>query len=351
MVDLDLGESHGKNGWVNLTEATTMQVEAYAKELVDVNTLDHLVKTIERLTQKGQDFFVLGEGSNTIFANDFDGTVIRIAIKGIELIEDSSKSVLVKVSAGENWHQFVRKCVSEQWNGLENLALIPGTVGAAPIQNIGAYGVEVQSHIEAVEVLDIDTLAIEEVAAQDCGFAYRDSRFKRDWSDKKIVTAVYFRLFRENKVVFDYPALKAVIEEAKVRTANSTSVKPSQIFDAVVAIRLSKLPDPNKTPNAGSFFKNPIVDADKHAQLKVEHIDLVSYPHENEFKLAAAWLIERAGWKHREIDGVKVHQSQALVIINPDRKSGSQVKAFAEKIQEDIFAKFGVKLEVEPVLL
>ena len=349
MVDPDQNKHRNNDGWVNLTELTTMKVEAYAKGLVDVERIDQLFEILRSLKQSKQDFFVLGEGSNTVFTNDFDGVVLRLAIKGIELQYETKDSFIVKVSAGENWHEFVAKCLDEGWNGLENLALIPGTVGAAPIQNIGAYGVEVQSFIESVEVVDVDTLQTQLIAAKECGFSYRDSRFKADWSGKKIVTAVVFRLKQSSDVVLDYPALKASIEKGDNFARDAIS--PRDIFDAVVAIRSSKLPNPAELPNSGSFFKNPIVDEAQHRQLKAAHKDLVSYPYEGRFKLAAAWLIDNAGWKQKELNGVRVHQSQALVITNPHQMSGRHIKTFAEGIQDDIFDKFGVELEVEPVLV
>ncbi|MCH2190264.1 MAG: UDP-N-acetylmuramate dehydrogenase [Gammaproteobacteria bacterium] len=349
MADPDQNQGQSNNGWVNLTELTTMKVEAYAKALVQVDRAEQLVEALTTLKQTKQNCFVLGEGSNTVFIQDFDGVVIRIGIKGIELQKKSNDSFFVKVSAGENWHSFVEKCVDEGWNGLENLALIPGTVGAAPIQNIGAYGVEVQNFIESVEVIDMDTLQTQQIAASECGFAYRDSRFKHDWSGKKIVTAVVFRLKRSNEVVLDYPALKAAIEHD--RGSGMEAIVPKTIFDAVVAIRSSKLPNPSKIPNSGSFFKNPIVEAAKHDELKATYKDLVSYPYQDRFKLAAAWLIDNAGWKQKELCGIKVHQSQALVITNPNRMPGTQIKIFAETIKRDILDKFGVELEIEPVLV
>ena len=336
--------------WANLTAHNTMSVPARAKRLVFIESIDQLISVADQAKQDSQPFLVLGEGSNTVFLDDFLGTVARMAIQGIEVINQSAGSISVKVAAGENWHDFVSYCVDQGWYGLENLALIPGLVGAAPIQNIGAYGVEVKSLIHSVEALDLSTGKLLEIANEDCEFAYRDSRFKHAWKGNKVITSVTFKLSAEPSINVTYPALLTQIERLFGLTEKH-HICPKHVFEAVVAIRSEKLPAPNKIPNAGSFFKNPVVTKNKHHELKTAFPNMASYPHANGFKLAAAWLIEQRGWKEKSLDGVSVHQSQALVVINPNKRTGASILRFAQEVQADIFDAFGVQLEIEPVLI
>ena len=339
-----------KKGWVSLSAYNTMAVPVLAKKLVKATNVDEIKVAIKYAKESEQRFLILGEGSNTVFVQDFPGTVIVVGSRGITRTEQTDSKVSVKVAAGENWHAFVSHCMVNQWYGLENLALIPGLVGAAPIQNIGAYGVEVGDLIKSVDVLDVNTLGLETLSQKDCEFSYRESRFKRDWINTKVVTAVTFELSMSPEVTLTYPALKAFIEQGN-RLSDNDSVQPHHVFDAVIAIRNQKLPNPKDLPNAGSFFKNPVVNNDQHADLKGRFPQLVSYPQTNGYKLAAAWLIEQRGWKRRELNGVRVHESQALVIINPSRVHGSKVKELALAIQYDIRRSFGVDLEIEPILI
>jgi UDP-N-acetylmuramate dehydrogenase len=282
---------------------------------------------------------VLGEGSNTVLKSDFAGLVILNRMMGIEIDYESSEVVEITVGAGENWHQLVDYTVQKKWGGLENLALIPGLVGAAPIQNIGAYGVELKDSL--LEVLCVDRASGEcfSLSNEECHFAYRDSIFKQLLCDKVVITAVRFRLFKDTARTLSYPALEAEV-------GVDTSLR--NVFETVCAIRRQKLPDPNTIPNAGSFFKNPVVSASQHTQLKQRYPDLVSFEFGTGYKLAAAWLIDRAGWKKKSLDDVHVHQHQALVICNPMHRSGQAVLALAFSIQQDIRQHFGVELEIEP---
>lgn len=328
-----------------------MAAPAFAKELITVTSLKELRAAIQYAHANTTPFIVLGEGSNTVFVGDYAGLVIRVALKGIELVMQDSESVTVKVQAGENWHTFVEQCVANEWHGLENLALIPGTVGAAPIQNIGAYGVEVKDRIYSVDVLDVDSAHLETVCAVDCDFAYRESRFKHEWAGNKIVTAVTFSLHKSPKsLVLSYPALEQRLQ--KLTSADGTSViSPKDIFNAVVALRSEKLPLPKDIPNSGSFFKNPVVNEATHKQLIKRHPGLVSFAFAKDYKLAAAWLIESAGWKNKKIDGIQVHRHQALVITNPHAQDGVAIEHFARLIQNDIKERFDVWLEIEPRLI
>ncbi len=325
--------------WVDLSGHNTLAVPARAKKLVLADTYPVLVSAIQQAKFDNTPYLVLGEGSNTVFVDDFNGTVILNRLSGIKVLEETHEHVVVKAAAGENWHDLVAFSVDQSWHGLENLALIPGLVGAAPIQNIGAYGAEVRETISQVEVYDVPTDSHEFLSVEDCEFGYRDSRFKKDWAGTKVITAVHFRLSRLPKVNINYPALSQ-------RLGEQPSVR--DVFDTVVAIRSEKLPDPSVIPNAGSFFKNPIVDQSTLDRLLQNFPDVVYFNHDEKIKLAAAWLIDQAGWKNRVIDGVGVHQKQALVVINPLRSSGNAIQAFSQSVQRDILEKYDVLLEIEP---
>ncbi len=337
-----------KHNWADLSAHTTMAVPARAKALVAVSNVTELAQAIAAAQQAEQPFMMLGEGSNTVFVEDYAGTVILNRMRGIKVLEESETEVTVQAAAGENWHGFVEYCVAQGWYGLENLALIPGLVGAAPMQNIGAYGVEVKDSITQVEVYDLVNHSIQKITQQACAFGYRESRFKRDWAGQKFVTAVRFRLSKVRKVELHYPALKLALDEQGIEHPSAADV-----FSAVVAIRSSKLPAPSEIPNSGSFFKNPTVHQDVYRSLKARFSGLVAFAQDDgsHYKLAAAWLIDHAGWKQKRIDGVGVHQDQALVIVNPERKSGEAIATFARAIQTDIQRRYGVELEIEPRLI
>ncbi len=327
---------------VSLQDLNTMAVPALAAEYIAVESADVLVPAIEYTEKYSIPFMVLGEGSNTIFEKDFHGLVLRMCIKGIETVSQDSESVRIRVGAGESWHQLVRHTVEKNWYGFQNLALIPGTVGAAPVQNIGAYGVELSSTVVAVELFDVQKKTLDWISNQECEFGYRDSRFKHDWANKKIITRVEFQLSKVPLFSLDYPQLK-----------QNLGAHPTlkQVFDTVVSIRSAKLPDPKKLPNSGSFFKNPVVSKSQYSELLVQYPELVSFKQGNDYKLAAAWLIDQAGWKQREYDGVRVHDKQALVIINPHKKAGRSILKLARLIKEDVFNRYGITLEIEPKVI
>lgn len=324
---------------VSLQPFNSMAVSATASFLVSVSSLPELYEALDYAQAKQLSVLVLGEGSNTIFENDYDGLVILNCLNGIELVSQNADSVIVAVAAGENWHQFVQHSVQQGWFGLENLALIPGLVGAAPMQNIGAYGVEVKDTIVSVSYVDVNTQQEKSITNSECCFAYRESVFKNKLAGKVVITSVSFELSKHAKVNVSYPALAKQFEKKPT---------PRQLFEAVCKVRSSKLPLPKDIPNTGSFFKNPVVDAAKNLALQDQYPDLVSYKTEHGFKLAAGWMIEKAGWKQKSLNGVSVHSLQALVIINPEKKSGTDVISFARAIQKNITDEFGVLLEIEP---
>ncbi|RBP53241.1 UDP-N-acetylmuramate dehydrogenase [Arenicella xantha] len=317
----------------------SLAVPAQATHLAAVGSLAELKQALVFAGEHQLPILVLGEGSNTVLSKDFSGLVILNRLRGIDVVSDMEEFVELVVAAGENWHTLVAYTVEHGWSGLENLALIPGLVGAAPIQNIGAYGVEVKDTIVAVECLDRATGEPVSLTNDECEFAYRDSIFKRSLNDKLVITAVRFRLSKNTACNLSYPALAAEVGEAK---------SPLDVFKAVCDIRARKLPSPKQTPNVGSFFKNPVVSAEQHKKLRDEFPELVSFAVDGSYKLAAAWLIDKAGWKQKAVNGVQVHQKQALVICNPQRRSGSAILNYAKQIQADILSKFGVELEIEP---
>lgn len=329
---------------VSLQALNTMSVPAHAAYFCEITSLDDVKQAVNFAREKEIPIFVLGEGSNTIFKEHFSGLVLHNQMLGIELIKDVDKHVLVKVAAGENWHRFVAYAVQRDWFGLENLALIPGQIGAAPIQNIGAYGVEIEGVIDTVEFLDFDSLSVSAMTPNECQFAYRDSIFKHALHGCGVILTVTLKLSRTPSVNISYPALRDRFSETKQPT-------PGEVFAAVCEIRRRKLPDPATIPNSGSFFKNPIVDEATYLQLNAKYPDLVFFKVRGGVKLAAAWLIDQAGWKTKSIDQVTVHDQQALVIINPEQQSGTAVLSLAFAIQTDIEQKFGVKLELEPNII
>lgn len=299
--------------------------------------------------QAKQPMKIVGGASNLILPPILPGQTVLMALKGITVIEETTQNVLVRVAAGESWHEWVQQSLNAGWFGLENLALIPGTVGASPIQNIGAYGVEVGQRIECVTVWDFSCGQIKVLSANDCQFAYRDSLFKKPEGQALLILSVSFRLLKQAtwRPVIDYPDLKPLAQSA---LTNDLVVSPQSVFDQVVAVRRRKLPDPALTPNVGSFFKNPLVSAEHFDRLRQQYPGLVAYPQaDGRAKLAAGWMIEQCGWKGRRVGAVGVHERQALVLVNLGQAQVRDLLALAHAISEDVLGKFGVALEIEPI--
>ena len=324
---------------VSLQPYNTLAVPARAAFFSRCTTLDQLVSALTFAKHRELQVIVLGEGSNTVLSENLCGLVILNRLAGIDQIKESAEDVLLRVAAGENWHEFVQYSLNNGWYGLENLALIPGLVGAAPIQNIGAYGVEVKETIESVDYIDLESGQTVTLTNAECQFAYRDSIFKRGLLDKVVITSVVFRLSKSAEPNLSYPVLAEAFRKPP---------SPYEIFDVVCKIRASKLPIPDEIPNAGSFFKNPVVDHDVYVNLKKSFPSIVAFPTDRGVKLAAAWMIEQQGWKDKSMGAVYVHRDQALVIVNPNSKSGEAVLALALAIQDDIQRSFGITLEIEP---
>ena len=303
--------------------------------------------------------FVLGGGSNLVITRDVPGLVLKVEIPGRCLVEESSRGWLLEAGAGENWHDFVAWTLEQGWPGLENMALIPGTVGAAPVQNIGAYGVELQDRFHSLDAIDLDSGRAFTLDAAQCGFGYRDSVFKHAPSDARgmglagraLITRVRFWLPRPWKPVLGYLDLERKMTETGVRSPDAR-----QIFDWVVAIRRAKLPDPALIGNAGSFFKNPTVTPEQCADIIARDPKVVHYPMpDGTVKLAAGWLIDACGWKGKTLGHAGVYEKQALVLVNRGDAehpcTGGEVMTLARAIQTSVYERFGIRLEPEPVVL
>lgn len=322
----------------DLSDLTTLRLPAHARRFVQANSREQLLRLLESL-EPAEPLLLLGGGSNLILSKDFSGLCLRICTQGIEFTSLQDEKVLVRAQAGENWHRFVRLCIENGCYGLENLALIPGTVGAAPIQNIGAYGVEVKDRIRVVEVWDRQLNQLTELDSADCAFRYRDSLFKSLEPDRYVIVSVCFELSSRFQPRLNYAGLAECV---------GPSADARQVFDAVVALRQQKLPDPDQLANAGSFFKNPVVSAAKLNQLKEQFPAVVSFPDPQGAKLAAAWLIDQAGWKGHRREHVGVHDQQALVLVHFGGGSAEELLQLASDIQHDVALRYGVDLEIEP---
>lgn len=326
----------------NLQKLNTLASPVVADFFVAVSSEAELLDAIKFASERSLPLLILGGGSNIVLHRDFNGLVIHIRLRGKELVREDHDFYYLRVAAGENWHELVEFCLDNQYWGLENLSLIPGSVGAAPIQNIGAYGVELKDVFSELSALEIKSGLSITFTADACQFGYRDSVFKQALLDKYIITSVTLKLRKQAKPVLEYPGLKQALAE------RPEPITPLEVSDAVCDLRRRKLPDPQQIPNVGSFFKNPVVPQSKLDQLLKEYPDLVFYPaHPGYFKLAAGWLIDRAGWKGFEGEAC-VHVQQALVLTNPHRRTGECVLGLAEQIRQSIAKLFGVGLEQEP---
>ncbi len=326
----------------SLAAHNTLRVAARAKWLVELHDAAKLPEVLAQPTIRSAPLLVLGQGSNVLFTTDFPGTVLVMATRGVSIEEDSD-AVRMAVAAGERWDDFVRWTLAQGHAGLENLVLIPGNVGAAPMQNIGAYGVEVAQFIESVEAWDRQRGEVVTLAAAECAFGYRDSRFKRE-ADRHVITGVRFCLPRRHDLALGYAGLGEELRRMGVAQPGAFHVA-----EAVVRLRTRKLPDPAVIGNAGSFFKNPLVDATTAAALRAEHPQLPHWPGSGGLtKLSAAWLIEACGFKGLREGDAGISNRHALVLVNHGSASGAQLWNLAQKIMDGVQARFGIRLEPEP---
>ncbi|MEC8612711.1 MAG: UDP-N-acetylmuramate dehydrogenase [Pseudomonadota bacterium] len=327
-----------------LGSLNTLKLECIAERYALVSTSVELQEALSEARLRSANINVLGGGSNLILNRYLPGMTIHMGLKGRELLEESADDVVVRLQAGEEWHETVLWANAEGYFGLENLALIPGSVGAAPVQNIGAYGVEIAQMIEFVHVVDSRNGHLRGLTAAQCCFSYRDSLFKTPEGKHLIITAVDLRLSKRPVVNTSYPALREVVP--------FDAAMPSDVLAAVVAIRQSKLPDPGVEANVGSFFKNPIVDCVTAEHMKAEYPDMPQYPVDaNTVKLSAAWMIDQLGWRGVEECGVSVSEKHALVVINKSARYASEVIEFTNKITYSVSEKYSVSLDREPELV
>ncbi|MET1219799.1 MAG: UDP-N-acetylmuramate dehydrogenase [Glaciecola sp.] len=319
-----------------LASLHTFGLSAQARKIIPIRTLND----VQHIIAATQPFFILGEGSNTVFTEDFAGTVFLNQLLGKTLSETDEDYVL-RVASGENWHALVQWCLARGIGGFENLALIPGTVGAAPIQNIGAYGVEIKQFVDCVDYIDLTTGEHISISGDACEFGYRDSIFKHALKERAFITAVHFRLPKDYALVTSYGELKDLATPSM-----------HDVFDCVVGIRSAKLPDPKQVGNAGSFFKNPVIAVEHYHALKAAYADLPAYPvNTDSVKVPAAWLIDQLGFKGKRHGGVQCHPRQALVLTNAAQATGEELITFAQTIQAKVRETFGIAIENEVCLV
>jgi len=328
----------------NLKPYNTFGIEAFAKEFVSVTTLEELKNTL----QQTSDFFILGGGSNLLLTHNIEKLVIHNQLKGIEIVQQNDDFVWVKAQAGENWHEFVLYCIENNFGGIENLSLIPGNVGTTPVQNIGAYGVEIKDTLFSCEALNIKTLEIEVFSNSACEFEYRESVFKNKFKNQYIITSVTFQLTKINhQIKTNYGAIS---DELAQKSIQNPSIK--DVSDAVIAIRTSKLPNPKELGNSGSFFKNPIISIEKYKYLVEKFPEIPHYQvNEHEVKVPAGWLIEQAGFKGKRFGDAGVHAKQALVLVNYGTATGQEILELSKNIQKTVFETYEIKIEAEVNIL
>ena len=329
---------------VSLKPFNTFGLEANAREFIQVESIKELQEALDSDIAKDNKILILGGGSNVLLTADFDGLVIKNSIMGKDVVEETDDHVLLKIGAGENWHHLVLYAIKQNWGGIENLSLIPGTVGAAPMQNIGAYGVEIKEVFEKLEAVNISNGEIREFNKPECHFGYRESVFKNQYKGQFAIANVTLRLTKNNhNLNTSYGAISQTLEEMNIS-------KPSleDISKAVIKIRKSKLPDPADIGNAGSFFKNPSIDRIQYEELKAEYPDIPSYELPNDqVKVPAAWFIEKCGWKGSTRGSIGVHKNQALVLVNYGDGDGESLRGLAQDIKNSVIEKFGVELSTE----
>lgn len=327
---------------ISLKPYNTFGIDNTARFFVIVESVDQLTEAIQWANLQKVNVLILGGGSNILLTQDQHALVIKIEIGGIEVVREDEDYVWVEVGAGIIWHEFVLTTIECNWAGIENLSLIPGTVGASPMQNIGAYGVEIKDVFYSLKALNIETLELEEFKAEGCAFGYRESIFKHELKGKYVISSVIYRLGKKPDFHTDYGAIRETLEASGI-----VELTIKAISDAVIQIRQSKLPDPKEIGNAGSFFKNPTISTRQYSKLKQEHPSIPGYPLPDGVKVPAAWLIEQCGWKGRRFGNIGVHSKQPLVLVNYGQGKGIEIKDLAEKIQKSVWEKFNVSIQPE----
>jgi UDP-N-acetylmuramate dehydrogenase len=332
---------------VSLRAYNSFGLPAVAHTLVRIASDADVRRVVDHPTLGRAPKFILGGGSNIILTRDMPQVVLKVEVTGCRLVEERADAWVVEAGAGESWHDLVMWCLAQGYPGLENLALIPGTVGASPVQNIGAYGVELQDRFDSLDAVDLRTGLTLTLSPQQCAFGYRDSVFKHSLAGCAVITRVRFRLPRPWKPVLGYLELERKVAETGIAQPDAR-----QIADWVIAIRRAKLPDPARIGNAGSFFKNPVVTPEQCRDIIGRDPEIVHYPMaDGSVKLAAGWMIDACGWKGKTVGQAGVYEKQALVLVNRGDAIGSEVMTLAKAIQESVYGRFGIRLETEPVVV
>lgn len=327
---------------VSLRSYNTFGIDVCAKYAVTITDEDQIKELIGTDIYRNNKTMILGGGSNVLFTGNFDGLLIRNEITGRKVEEETEDHVIVKFGAGENWHEAVLFAVQQGWGGIENMSLIPGTVGAAPMQNIGAYGVEIKETFLSLDAVDLESGDKRQFEKDECGFGYRQSIFKTTHKNRFFITAVRLMLSKSAQINTGYGAIRQTLAEMEVHQPSIRDVS-----DAVIRIRRSKLPDPAEIGNAGSFFKNPVISKERFSHLKEQFPSIVGYPTEEGVKVPAGWLIEHAGWKGKKTGNIGVHKDQALVLVNYGGGKGEEIYQLSEDILQSVHAKYGIDLERE----
>lgn len=327
----------------SLKNLNTFGIEAKARALAEFSSVDDLIEILDNPEVNSMPRLILGGGSNMLLTQDFDGLVMKNNFKGIECTSEDDEHYFVKAGAGENWHQFVLTTLKNNWAGLENLSLIPGNVGASPMQNIGAYGVEIKDRFDHLEAFNIETRKVETFDRESCAFGYRESVFKRKLKGKYIIISVTYKLLKTPDYQVQYGSISDELERLGIKELSIQAVS-----QAVINIRNSKLPNPAELGNAGSFFKNPVITTGQWEKIAATHPEIPNYPAPGgDIKLAAGWLIERAGWKGKRVGNCGMHAKQALVLVNYGGASGKEIYDLSTAVKDSIEKEFGVELERE----
>lgn len=330
----------------SLKEYNSFGLEVFAEKFIRLHSVENLQHLVQNGKFKDQHVLIVGGGSNILFTKDFEGIVMKNELQGIKILEEDEHSCFVQAASGEAWHKLVMFCVEKNLGGIENLSLIPGTVGAAPIQNIGAYGVELKNVFVELVAINLETGELKTFTKEECRFGYRDSIFKQELKNKYFITSVTIHLKKHPEFHTSYGAIQQTLEKNGV-----TQLSVKAISDAVIEIRKSKLPDPAVIGNAGSFFKNPEIDAAHYEELKKEYPTLPGYPSKEKVKVPAGWLIEQCGWKGKRVGNTGAHKDQALVLVNYGGATGKEVFELAMQIQKSVKEKFRIEITPEVNIL
>ena len=327
---------------ISLKPYNTFGIDVNARFFAEATEEEDIVRLATNLREDYKPLLVLGSGSNILFIRDFPGTVLKISTKGISVVKEDEEKVWIKVSAGENWDDLVKYCVDKEWGGIENLSAIPGNAGTSPVQNIGAYGVEMKDTFFELEAFDLKLKEKRIFTNEECEFGYRESIFKSKYKGRFIILNLTFKLAKTPTLCLDYGNIR---DELSIMKVKDTGV--AEVREAICRIRSRKLPDPVAIGNAGSFFKNPVILQEEFIKLKESYPGIVSFEQDEKIKLAAAWMIEQCGWKGKRVGNAGVHDTQPLVLVNLGDATGLEILSLGKEIQKSVLEKFGITLDTE----